>query len=175
VSAIAVLFGAYEQDGLHALFSVPEGAFELAFAIYLIAKGFRPSPILDDARFDGGNGPRALRLRRNRLLGHQPRKGARRMLRSLTAKRCRYQARPRETCLASARRQETAFHGYSRRDLTRMLGWGVLEIFWYHPLLAVWRTSGTIRLALGRRPGWGEIPREALEEAPAGALTPLTR
>ena len=51
VSSIAVLFGAYEQDGLHALFSVPEGAFEAAFAIYLIVKGFRPSPILDDARF----------------------------------------------------------------------------------------------------------------------------
>ena len=50
-SSIAVLFGAYEQDGLHALFSVPEGAFEAAFAIYLIVKGFRPSPILDDARF----------------------------------------------------------------------------------------------------------------------------
>jgi Domain of unknown function (DUF4386) len=26
VSSIAVLFGAYEQDGLHALFSIPEGA-----------------------------------------------------------------------------------------------------------------------------------------------------
>ena len=63
--------------------------------------------------------------------------------------------------------QETAFHGYSRRDLTRMLGWGLLECLWYHPLLAIWRTSGTIRLALGRRPGWGEIPREALDEAPA--------
>jgi len=59
--------------------------------------------------------------------------------------------------------------------LTAGAAWGVLEIFWYHPLLAIWRTSGTIRLALGRRPGWGEIPREALEEAPAGALTPLTR
>ena len=55
VSSIAVLFGAYEQDGLHALFSVPEGAFEAAFAIYLIVKGFRPSPILDDARFTGGD------------------------------------------------------------------------------------------------------------------------
>jgi hypothetical protein len=42
--------------GLHALFSVPEGAFEAAFAIYLIVKGFRPSPILDDARFTGGAG-----------------------------------------------------------------------------------------------------------------------
>ena len=37
-------------------FSVPEGAFEAAFAIYLIVKGFRPSPILDDARFTGGGG-----------------------------------------------------------------------------------------------------------------------
>ena len=39
-----------------------------------------------------------------RLPSHQSRKGASRMLRSLTAKRCRYQARPRGTCLASARR-----------------------------------------------------------------------
>ena len=45
-SAIAVLFGAYEQDGLHILFSVPEALFEASFAIYLIVKGFRPSPIL---------------------------------------------------------------------------------------------------------------------------------
>jgi hypothetical protein len=35
-------------------------------------------------------------------------------------------------------------------------------------------TIGTVRLALGRRPEWGEIPREALDEAPT-ALTPLTR
>jgi hypothetical protein len=56
VSAIAVLSGAYEQDGLHALFSLPECLFELAFAIYLIVKGFRPSQILDDARFTGGDG-----------------------------------------------------------------------------------------------------------------------
>jgi uncharacterized protein DUF4386 len=55
-SSIAVLFGAYEQDGLHALFSIPEGAFEAAFAIYLIVKGFRASPILDDARFIGADG-----------------------------------------------------------------------------------------------------------------------
>jgi hypothetical protein len=53
-SSIAVLFGAYEQDGLHALFSIPEGAFEAASAIYLIVKGFRPSPMLDDARYTGG-------------------------------------------------------------------------------------------------------------------------
>ena len=46
VSAIFVLFGAYEQDGLHALLSLPEAIFEAAFAIYLIVKGFRPSPVL---------------------------------------------------------------------------------------------------------------------------------
>jgi hypothetical protein len=34
---------------LHALFSIPEGAFELAFAIYLIVKGFKPSPVLAGA------------------------------------------------------------------------------------------------------------------------------
>ena len=46
LSAIAVLFDAYEQDGLHVLFSVPEGLFELSFALYLIVKGFRASPVL---------------------------------------------------------------------------------------------------------------------------------
>ena len=46
LSAIAVLFGAYEQDGLHTVFSVPEAAFEASFAIYLIIKGFRPSRVL---------------------------------------------------------------------------------------------------------------------------------
>jgi hypothetical protein len=45
-SSIAVLLGAYEQDGLHFLFAVPEIAFELSFAIYLIVKGFRASPVL---------------------------------------------------------------------------------------------------------------------------------
>jgi hypothetical protein len=45
-SSIAVLFGAYEQDGAHIIFSVPEAAFEASFAIYLIVRGFRPSPIL---------------------------------------------------------------------------------------------------------------------------------
>jgi hypothetical protein len=46
LSATAVLFGAYEQDGAHALLSVPEAVFEASFAIYLIVKGFRPSPVL---------------------------------------------------------------------------------------------------------------------------------
>jgi hypothetical protein len=46
ISAIFVLFGAYEQNGFHAVLSIPEGAFELAFALYLIIKGFRSSPVL---------------------------------------------------------------------------------------------------------------------------------
>ena len=50
-SAIAVLFGAYEQDGAHFFFSIPEIAFEASITVYLIWKGFKPSPILDDARF----------------------------------------------------------------------------------------------------------------------------
>jgi hypothetical protein len=72
VSAIAVLFGAYEQDGPHALFSVSEFLFEAAFAIYLIVKGFRPSPILDDARLPAGTAaPCVLRLGRRDSDGQQ--------------------------------------------------------------------------------------------------------
>jgi hypothetical protein len=50
-SAIAVLFGAYEQDGAHFLFSIPEIAFEAGIIIYTIWKGFRSSSILDDSRY----------------------------------------------------------------------------------------------------------------------------
>jgi Domain of unknown function (DUF4386) len=52
-SCIAVLFGAYEQNGAHFIFSIPEIAFEFSIAVYCIVKGFRPSPILDDARYAG--------------------------------------------------------------------------------------------------------------------------
>jgi Domain of unknown function (DUF4386) len=45
-SSILVLFDVYDQSGAHVIFSAPEAAFEAAFAIYLIAKGFRPSRIL---------------------------------------------------------------------------------------------------------------------------------
>jgi hypothetical protein len=44
---------AYEQDGAHFLFSIPEIVFEAAITIYTIVKGFKPSPILDDARYTG--------------------------------------------------------------------------------------------------------------------------
>jgi len=52
-SSIAVLFGAYEQDGAHFLFAIPEIIFELSITIYTIWKGFRPSLILDDNRYAG--------------------------------------------------------------------------------------------------------------------------
>jgi hypothetical protein len=52
-SAIAVLFGAYEQDGAHFFFSIPEIAFEASITVYCIWKRFQPSPILDDDRYAG--------------------------------------------------------------------------------------------------------------------------
>ena len=66
MSPIAVLFGAYEQDGAHFLFSIPEIVFEASITIYLIVKAFRPSPILDDTRYAGvahGSGSGALAAR----------------------------------------------------------------------------------------------------------------
>ena len=52
-SSIAVLFGAYEQDGAHFFFSIPEIVFEASITVYTIWKGFRPCPVLDDSRFLG--------------------------------------------------------------------------------------------------------------------------
>jgi Domain of unknown function (DUF4386) len=47
VSSTAVLFGAFEQLSPWAfLLTLPEIAWELSLTIWLIAKGFRPSPIL---------------------------------------------------------------------------------------------------------------------------------
>jgi Domain of unknown function (DUF4386) len=46
-TSIAVLFGAYEQASAPAfIVTLPEIVFEASFAIYLIVKGFRPSPVL---------------------------------------------------------------------------------------------------------------------------------
>jgi uncharacterized protein DUF4386 len=53
-SSTAVLFGAYEQgDGAHFLLSIPEILWEASLGIYLIVKGFKASPILDDSRYTG--------------------------------------------------------------------------------------------------------------------------
>jgi uncharacterized membrane protein len=59
--------------------------------------------------------------------------------------------------------------------MTRLLGWSLLECLWYRPLLALWRTWGTVAVVLGRRPGWGTIPRRAFDDAPAESVVPLTR
>jgi hypothetical protein len=56
VGATCVLFGAWEQtSATQFIFTIPEIAWEASLGIYLIVKGFRPSPILDDARYTGGN------------------------------------------------------------------------------------------------------------------------
>ena len=45
-SGIAVLFGLYEQTSpISAIATLPEFAWELSLGIYLIVKGFKPSPI----------------------------------------------------------------------------------------------------------------------------------
>lgn len=71
--------------------------------------------------------------------------------------------------------EETGFRRYGRAGMTRLLGWSLLECLWYRPLLALWRTWATFSLLLGRRPGWGTIPRRARDEAPAESVVPLTR
>ena len=48
-SGIAVLLGAYTQlSPISAIATVPEFAWELSLGIYLIVKGFEPSPINPD-------------------------------------------------------------------------------------------------------------------------------
>jgi len=50
-TATAVLFGAYEQtSGISFLLTLPEIVWEAFLGIYLTFLGFRPSPILSDAR-----------------------------------------------------------------------------------------------------------------------------
>ncbi|MGE5636774.1 MAG: DUF4386 domain-containing protein [Nocardioidaceae bacterium] len=57
VGATFVLFGAWEQtSATQFIFTIPEIIWEASLGIYLIVKGFRPSPILDDARYAGGDG-----------------------------------------------------------------------------------------------------------------------
>jgi hypothetical protein len=59
VTATLVLFGAYDQiSGPSTILTLPEAAWELSLGIYLIVKGFKPSPILyDDGRHTGVDGP----------------------------------------------------------------------------------------------------------------------
>lgn len=68
--------------------------------------------------------------------------------------------------------EQLGFERYHRRDLMLIGGWGLLEIFWYRPLTAFWRVWATLLFMLGRRPGWGSIPRGAALAAPEPELEP---
>jgi hypothetical protein len=59
VTALLVLFGAYDQSSAASFFlTVPEAVWELSLGIYLIARGFKASPILyDDGLRAGVDGP----------------------------------------------------------------------------------------------------------------------
>jgi len=71
---------------------------------------------------------------------------------------------------------EIGFHHYSWRDMLRLSAWGLAEALWYRPAMSWWRTVATVDAVIGRRPGWGTIPRgEGIAEQPADAVTPLTR
>ena len=77
--------------------------------------------------------------------------------------------------------EEIGFGRYRRRDLLLIGGWSLLEMFWYQPLSAVWRVWASFLWLIGRRPGWGTIPRGAAlvqapaEEPPELAAAPLSR
>jgi cellulose synthase/poly-beta-1,6-N-acetylglucosamine synthase-like glycosyltransferase len=72
--------------------------------------------------------------------------------------------------------EEVGFRRYRSRDLLVLGGWSLLEIFWYRPITAVWRTWATVLVIRGRRPGWGSIPRgAAFQEEPELVTTPLPR
>ena len=57
--------------------------------------------------------------------------------------------------------EEVGFRRYTVRDLMVLAGWGLVELFWYRPLNALWRLWATSLILIGRRPGWGTIPRGA--------------
>jgi hypothetical protein len=73
--------------------------------------------------------------------------------------------------------EDVGFGRYRVRDLVMIACWSLLEVFWYRPLTAIWRTWATLLFLIGRRPGWGTIPRGvALAEAPVEIVpTPLPR
>jgi cellulose synthase/poly-beta-1,6-N-acetylglucosamine synthase-like glycosyltransferase len=71
--------------------------------------------------------------------------------------------------------EELGFRYYGRRDLTRLLGWSLLEAIIFRPLVALMQAEGTVRVLIGRKPGWGTIPRRALEQKPAEEIAPIAR
>jgi cellulose synthase/poly-beta-1,6-N-acetylglucosamine synthase-like glycosyltransferase len=72
--------------------------------------------------------------------------------------------------------EEIGFHRYRAKDLARLTAWGLVEAFWFRPPLAWWRLKATLLVLMGRRPGWGSIPRgEGILEHPPTIVAPLTR
>jgi cellulose synthase/poly-beta-1,6-N-acetylglucosamine synthase-like glycosyltransferase len=72
--------------------------------------------------------------------------------------------------------EEIGFHRYRAKDLARLTAWGLLEAFWFRPPQAWWRLKATVLALIGRRPGWGSIPRgEGILEHPPQIVHPLTR
>ena len=57
--------------------------------------------------------------------------------------------------------EEIGFRRYRALDLLRLTGWGLVEALWFRPPLAWWRLRATVLALIGRRPGWGTIPRGA--------------
>jgi hypothetical protein len=72
--------------------------------------------------------------------------------------------------------EEIGFRRYKAKDLVRLTVWGMVESLWFRPTLAWWRLKATALAIIGRRPGWGTIPRgAAILEHPVQAVPPLTR
>ncbi len=74
--------------------------------------------------------------------------------------------------------EDVGYHRYRNRDLIVLAAWSLLEVLWYRPLTAVWRTWATVLFVSGRRPGWGSIPRGAAFHSTPGRETvpaPLPR
>ena len=69
--------------------------------------------------------------------------------------------------------EEVGFRRYRNRDLMLLGAWSLVELFWYRPLTALWRIWATALVIVGRRPGWGSIPRgAAFREEPDAELVP---
>lgn len=71
---------------------------------------------------------------------------------------------------------DIGFRRYHAGDLARLTAWGLVEALWFRPTLAWWRLKATVLELMGRRPGWGVIPRgKGILEHPADAVGTLTR
>jgi cellulose synthase/poly-beta-1,6-N-acetylglucosamine synthase-like glycosyltransferase len=72
--------------------------------------------------------------------------------------------------------EEIGFRRYRAVDVARLTAWGFVEALWFRPPLAWWRLQATVLALVGRRPGWGTIPRgEGILEQPVEVVAPLTR